>query len=158
MVVSNSTGTIAGKFVYKLATPFTIQLTPHEISLLKDYAYVSTNGTNITFDYHNGELASLSDVSQLGETVNELGSMYVFKTYTTNSDSAVAGGGLNLYSLINENGYKPIGIISVSIQNSYVSLNGFYINNNYAVVYARNYTSSTISDVSADITVLLKKA
>ena len=86
-----------------------------------------------------------------------LGNMYVFKTYTTNSDSAVAGGGLNLYSLVNENGYKPIGIISVSINNSYVSINGFYINNNYAVVYARNYTSSTISDVSADITVLLKR-
>lgn len=59
------------KFVYPLATPFTIQLTPHEISLLKDYAYVSTNGTNISLDYHNGELASLSDVSQLGETVNK---------------------------------------------------------------------------------------
>lgn len=53
-------------------TPFTIQLTPHEISLLKDYAYVSTNGTGIAFDYHNGEIASLSDISQLGETVNEL--------------------------------------------------------------------------------------
>ena len=62
------------KLVYKLATPFTIQLTPHELSLLKNYAYVSTNGTNIAFDYHNGELASLAVVSQLGETVNELGS------------------------------------------------------------------------------------
>ena len=61
------------KMVYELATPFTIQLTPHEISLLKDYAYVSTNGTNIALAYHNGELASLADVSQLGETVNELG-------------------------------------------------------------------------------------
>jgi len=61
------------QIVYPLATPFTIQLTPHEISLLKDYAYVSTNGTTIALDYHNGELASLSDVAQLGETVNELG-------------------------------------------------------------------------------------
>ena len=61
------------KICYKLATPFTIQLTPYEISLLKDYAYLSTNGTSIALDYHNGELASLSDVSQLGETVNELG-------------------------------------------------------------------------------------
>jgi hypothetical protein len=58
--------------VYELATPFTIQLTPHEISLLKDYAYVSTNGTTIALDYHNGEMASLADVSQLGETVNTL--------------------------------------------------------------------------------------
>ena len=56
-------------FVYELATPFYIQLTPHEISLLKDYAYVSTNGTTIALDYHNGELASLSDVAQLNETL-----------------------------------------------------------------------------------------
>lgn len=62
----------AGNLVYKLATPFTIQLTPHEISLLKNYAYASTNGTNIALDYHNGELASLSDVAQLSETVERL--------------------------------------------------------------------------------------
>lgn len=55
--------------IYELATPFTIQLTPHEISLLKDYAYVSTNGTSIALDYHNGEMASLGDVAQLSESV-----------------------------------------------------------------------------------------
>ena len=60
------------EFTYELATPIEIQLTPHEISLLKDYAYVSTNGTNISLDYHNGELASLSDVAQLSETVERL--------------------------------------------------------------------------------------
>ena len=60
------------EFTYPLATPIEIQLTPHEISLLKDYAYVNTNGTNIALDYHNGELASLSDVAQLSETVERL--------------------------------------------------------------------------------------
>lgn len=49
-----------------------IQLTPHEISLLKNYAYVSTNGTTIALDYHNGEMASLGDVVQLSETVERL--------------------------------------------------------------------------------------
>jgi hypothetical protein len=69
---------IAGKsLAYKLATPTEIQLTPHEISLLKDYAYVSTNGTSIALDYHNGEIATLGDVAQLGETVNELGNCFV---------------------------------------------------------------------------------
>ena len=57
---------------YELESPYTIQLTPHEISLLKDYAYASTNGTNISLSYHNGEMASLGDVSALGETVNKL--------------------------------------------------------------------------------------
>jgi hypothetical protein len=59
--------------VYYLATPYTIQLTPHEISLLKDYAYVSTNGTNMSFSYKNGEMASLGDVENLGKTMNLLG-------------------------------------------------------------------------------------
>jgi hypothetical protein len=61
------------QLVYELATPFTIQLTPHEIALSQGYNYISTNGTSISLAYHNGELASLADVSQLGETVNELG-------------------------------------------------------------------------------------
>ena len=68
------------KLVY-LITPFTIQLTPHEISLLKDYAYVSTNGTSISLSYHNGELASLGDVAQLGQTVNELGDYLSINTF-----------------------------------------------------------------------------
>ena len=61
------------KLCYEVNEPTEIQLTPHEISLLKDYAYVSTNGTTIALDYHNGELASLSDVSQIGNTLNNLG-------------------------------------------------------------------------------------
>jgi len=61
------------KIVYTLATPFTIQLTPHEIALSQGYNYVSTNGTSISLAYHNGEVASLGDVEQLAETVNELG-------------------------------------------------------------------------------------
>lgn len=60
------------KIVFELEEPIEIQLTPHEISLLKDYAYVSTNGTSIALDYHNGEIATLGDVAQLGETVNKL--------------------------------------------------------------------------------------
>ena len=50
-----------------------IQLTPYEVILAEGDNYVSSNGTSISFSYHNGELASLADVSQLGETVNELG-------------------------------------------------------------------------------------
>ena len=59
---------------YKLATPYTIQLTPHEISLLKDVANVSIAdaGASMSFSYHNGEVASLGDVEALGQTVNEL--------------------------------------------------------------------------------------
>ena len=83
------------KFIYPLQNSFTIQLTPHEISLLKDYAYVSTNGTSMSFNYHNGEMASLADVSQLGETVNELGNTKPQNiTSQTTRTSATAHGGI----------------------------------------------------------------
>ena len=61
--------------VYELKNPYTIQLTPHEISLLKDYAYVSTNGTNMSFSYHNGEIATLGDAESVGETLNAFGNI-----------------------------------------------------------------------------------
>lgn len=72
LLVLTDSSSPTGKAVLKI-NPYTIQLTPHEISLLKDYAYISTNGTNIQFSYKNGEMASLGDVAQVGETVNELG-------------------------------------------------------------------------------------
>ena len=75
---------IAGQTVcYELATPTEIQLTPHEISLLKDYAYVSTNGTSIALDYHNGEIATLGDVEQLSATVEEFTSKFITVFGTT---------------------------------------------------------------------------
>ena len=64
---------IGYKLVYPISNPFTIQLTPHEIALSQGYNYISTNGTSISLAYHNGEMASLADVSQLGETLNALG-------------------------------------------------------------------------------------
>ena len=101
LFVKCSGETPQGIAVYELATPIEIQLTPHEISLLKDYAYVSTNGTSIALDYHNGELASLADVSQLGETVNELGDslnrfpiverIYRKETFTSSTSLAYTG-------------------------------------------------------------------
>ena len=88
---------------YEMATYGEIQLTPHEISLLKDYAYVSTNGTNISLDYHNGELASLSDVAQLGETVNKISNGITF-TKSTVVANAVSGDGNNYKSFIMPHG------------------------------------------------------
>jgi len=62
------------KIVYELKeSAYTeIQLAPHEIALSSGYNYLSTNGTNISLAYHNGELATHADVEQLAETVNEL--------------------------------------------------------------------------------------
>ena len=39
------------KFIYELATPIELTLTPAELELLKGYNYISTNGTTIALDY-----------------------------------------------------------------------------------------------------------
>jgi len=69
------------KLVYELATPFTIQLTPHEIALSQGYAYISTNGTLIALDYHNGEMARLSDVELLNETIENQFALFDSKQF-----------------------------------------------------------------------------
>jgi len=87
-----------GQFIYELATPFTIQLTPHEIALSQGYNYISTNGTSINLAYHNGEVATHADVEQLAETVNELedkvsandaGTQVNLMTYNTSTNKYV---------------------------------------------------------------------
>ena len=103
---------------YPIATPSTIQLTPHEISLLKDYAYVSTNGTTITLDYHNGELASLADVAQLGETVNNL----------LNNQTAIISESQDISYLAEEHYLKIGNIINLSCQATGTFTNGSYTN------------------------------
>lgn len=77
---------------YELEISIEIQLTPHEISLLKDYAYVSTNGTSISLDYHNGEMASLSDVASLNEVIeNQLNEREPLEINLANVDSHLSG-------------------------------------------------------------------
>jgi len=96
---------------YELETPFTIQLTPKEISLLKDYAYVSTNGTNMSFSYKNGEIASLGDVEVLGNIINNLGISRVFYTFDSAVTIAAQNAiGYDIDSMI-PSGYQPISIV-----------------------------------------------
>ena len=86
---------------YELATPFTIQLTPTELTLLKDYAYVSTNGTRIDLDYRNGEMATLEDVldaqNKLQEEIDNPIS-YDGKNYRLGMDAT----GLYLYNITDD--------------------------------------------------------
>ena len=63
--------------VFTKSNNTTIQLTPHEVVLVDGNNYVSSNGTSISLSYHNGEMASLEDVSQLGETLNALGDLSI---------------------------------------------------------------------------------
>ena len=98
----------------------TIQLTPHEISLLKDYAYVSTNGTNIQLYYHNGEMASLADVSQLGETVNELGDIINSKAFKDIISQA--------FTTTSANSWQATGITFTAKQGKLYGAYGLYQN------------------------------
>lgn len=89
--------------VYELddSAKFTIQLTPTELTLLKDYAYVSTNGTRIDLDYRNGEMATLEDVldaqNKLQEEIDNPIS-YDGKNYRLGMDAT----GLYLYNITDD--------------------------------------------------------
>lgn len=72
------------KLVYELATPFEIQLTPREISLILGYNYISTNCDEIdTYYKEHGEVASAEDVGNLASMVNELGDYVGRNEYET---------------------------------------------------------------------------
>lgn len=73
-VAEFKTAMVGVQLAYELATPFEIQLTPHEISLLSGYNYISTNCDEIdTYYKEHGEVASMEDVGNLVSVVNELG-------------------------------------------------------------------------------------
>ena len=48
---------------YELATPITINLTPHTINLLKGVNNISTDGNKITLTYRDGSVATLGDLT-----------------------------------------------------------------------------------------------
>ena len=89
------------KLVYKLATPIKIQLTPQEIELLKGYNYISTNGTRIDLAYRDGEMATLGDVldaqNKLQEEIDNPIS-YDGKNYRLGMDAT----GLYLYNITDD--------------------------------------------------------
>lgn len=50
---------------YELENPIEIQLTPQQIALLKGYNYLSTNCQNLKLTYRTGQMATLGDVLNL---------------------------------------------------------------------------------------------
>ena len=51
------------EFILPLATPITINLTPHTINLLKGVNNISTDGDKITLTYRDGSVATLGDLT-----------------------------------------------------------------------------------------------
>ena len=58
--------------VYELATPIVIHLTPNVVELLNGENIVTSNGTSISLTYRKGDIAKLSDLVELGESINAL--------------------------------------------------------------------------------------
>lgn len=83
-----TTAVTGQKLVYKLATPFTIQLTPQQIALLKGYNYLSTNCQSLDLTYRIGEMATLGDVKDAIEDSNRnnLGTGVDISSYTNNDN------------------------------------------------------------------------
>ena len=116
-----------------LKTPYTIQLAPHEISLLSGYSYVSTNGTSLQLTYRNGEVASLADVAQLGQTVNKLGD-------AVSADNSAIDAIVNVYGSKN---LLPMTVDNIKKANeSY----GYTWNGNSTTVHGVTFTILTDSD------------
>jgi len=133
--------------VYELATPFTIQLTPHEIALSQDYAYISTNGTLITLDYHNGEMASLADVEQLNETV-ERGRFHRYST-----DEQIVGSwidGKTLYELTVSFGSMEAGTYKDVDMTNYSISKVVYINGSLKTAYSDQIPIPYANKVATD--------
>jgi hypothetical protein len=61
-----------GSAVYELATPYEIQLTPQQVSLLQGANVITSNGTTISLTYREGVIATLADVESLAETINKV--------------------------------------------------------------------------------------
>ena len=57
---------------YELANPITIQLTPYQVSLLKDANYITTTGDAITLTYRDGTMATLGDLVNIPTKLSEL--------------------------------------------------------------------------------------
>lgn len=60
------------KVVYPLATPLSYHLTPHQVKLLQGANVVTSNGTSISLTYRKGDIAKLSDLVEIADSVNEL--------------------------------------------------------------------------------------
>lgn len=110
-----------------------IQLTPHEISLLSGYNYISTNCDEIdTYYKEHGEVASMEDVGALASVVNNLGDRvdYVatnagdYVDLTSTAYTFPADG----YVVVDSQSVTS-GIVRVQlISNNNVAIGGIYMN------------------------------
>ncbi len=71
MVCLTDSGSPTGKLIYSI-TPITYQLSPHQVKLLQGANVVTTNGTSIQLTYRDGDIAKLSDITGLADSVNSL--------------------------------------------------------------------------------------
>ena len=65
---------------YELATPITINLTPHTINLLKDVNNISTDGDKITLTYRDGSVATLGDLLEVEKKIPSVTAQHNYST------------------------------------------------------------------------------
>lgn len=144
------------KLVYSLATPYTIQLTPHEISLLSGYNYVSTTADSIELTYSDGVLATLEDVKQVGESVNALSDVvseiFSHKVTLTDNFVAPANGFAFVYILQNQGTSSGTNIIvnedNVTIFSHYIWWNVGWAGATILVPLRKGHTYTFTCDTS----------
>ena len=86
----------------------------------------------MSFDYHNGEIATLGDVAQLGETVNELGDIVGKLIKIDTVDIAV--GNNKITTSYKSADYVLISAIQINSNTSVAGTVRAYIDNGYWVI------------------------
>ena len=136
---STFTTAVTGHYiVYKLDTPITYHLTPHQVKLLQGANVVTSNATSMTLKYRKGEIAKLEDLISIAEDVNALGDKVedLEETWAeTNKTIAPREGATASKNytigewIVDSEGYSGIVIASVS-QGSAWTLNTNYLRRN----------------------------
>lgn len=135
-------------FVYELATPTTIQLTPNAVNLLKGANYISTDGDKITITYRSGEMATLGDVKEAIDKVDSqiVDIHWAFGTveYTTLSRHAYEQGDYLIWALDSDLFFialQPIAIGDALVK----GVNIDYIQLSYILKWLENKVSSLLT-------------
>lgn len=107
---AGGTPTTGAQVVYKLATPQTYQLTPAQLTLIKDYNYITSNGTTISLDYYGSEATNVqAEIAEFETSIDRLtGSLATIETSPATATHAV--GDLIVW---NSQLYKVISAIAV---------------------------------------------
>ena len=127
-----TTAVTGQKLVYELATPKTYHLSPHQVKLLQGANTVTTNGTSLQLTYREGEIAQLSDLSGLADSIEGIAenlsknSSFGESISLSSGDTLQKDGYVTAFYNNSSSGERNLKINGVTVYvNSYTPSSGF---------------------------------